>query len=312
MNGLGPKRPAVLKLCAVFFLSVALGTTASAQQQPSAGEEAKAPAAEPPCGVATGQKPTKVPRAADGHVCLSGMWGGGVGLPGGGEPNFAGRRNSWASFEEDNAIQRLLNDRQRPGADGKMPLPNFPQYLPQYWDVVNDNDYWGNWRDPRHRCMPEGLPRIGAPQQIVQVPDQNLIILRYRTGFTGRSEARIIPTDGRPHNPAMVLTESWYGDSVGHWEGDTLVIETVGLTEESWLSKSGFPHGPQMKVIERLSLPTPTTLRWEATVEDPDYFYEPWKMAPVTRNLNTTPGAVLGEDLPCWDFEPIVSHTRSG
>lgn len=314
MNNFSLKRSAVLCLSASMLISVAATGVALAQAAAPApvAPAPAAPAAAAPAAPAAA--PAAIPRAADGHVSLGGLWAGGVGLPSGSDANngFAARRNSWASFEEDNAILRLLNNRLPPGPDGKMPSGNFPQYLPQYWDVVNDNDYWGNWRDPRHKCMPEGLPRIGAPAQVIQIPEQNLVVLRYNTGFTGRTEARLIPTDGRPHNPAMVLTESWYGDSVGHWEGDTLVIESVGFTDQSWFSKSGYPHSNNMKVTEKLSRPTATTLRWEATVDDPEYLYEPWVLAPVTRNLNANPTGMLGEDLPCFDFEPITSHTRSG
>src|SRR6185503_8853266 len=142
-------------------------------------------------------------------------------------------------------------------------------------------DYEGNWEDPRHQCMPEGLPRIGAPAYILHVPEQNMIVFRYNTGFVGRTEARFIPTDGRPHNVAMVASESWYGYSVGHWEGDTLIIETIGFTNRSWLHKSGYIHGYDMQVVERITRPTFNQLRWEATVIDHEYLYEPWTMDPI-------------------------------
>jgi hypothetical protein len=245
-------------------------------------------------------RPCPGPRTADGHPLLEGLWVNGLGAPSGADSvTFAGRNNNWASFEEDNALRRLLD-------------PNKPQYLPQWWETVKDNDYNGNWLDPRHKCMPEGLPRIGAPSEILHFPERNLVLFRYNTGFDGRSEHRLIYTDGRQHNPLLVAAEGWYGSSVGHWEGDTLVIETIGFTDGSWLHKSGYIHGFNMKVTERITRPAFNQLRWQATVEDPEYLYEPWTMNPVVRTLNVRPGAVLGEDLPCWDFEVIISHTRSG
>ncbi len=276
-------RSAALKLSVAVLLSGVLGIAVQAQNLPA---------------------PTTVPRTADGKPDLSGMWGGGVGplaasQEGAQGPNFAGRNNSWAAFEEDNALRRLTAD-------------NLPVYLPKWWDTIKNNDYDGNWLDPRHRCMPEGLPRIGAPQYILLGSDQKTIVMGYNTGFTGRNEVRIFPIDGRPHNANLAKAETWYGDSVGHWEGDTLVVETIGFTDQSWLHKSGYAHGFNMKVTERITRPTPTTLRWEATVEDPDYLAQPWVMPPVVRNLNLDPTRVRGEDLPCWDFEPLVSHTRSG
>jgi hypothetical protein len=278
---------------------------AQAPAAPGAAPAAAAPAA--PAAPVT-------PRNADGKPNLGGLWAGGVGLPSGVvDGSLAGRGGNWNGVEEDNALLRLTNNR-RPAVNGVMPPPNFPQYRPEFWEVVKNNDYDGNWEDPRHQCMPEGLPRIGAPAYILHVPEQNMIVFRYNTGFVGRTEARFIPIDGRPHNVALVASESWYGDSVGHWEGDTLVIETIGFTNRSWLHKSGYPHGYDMKVTERITR-TGNQLRWEATVDDPEYLYEPWTMDPIVRNLNTNKDQVLGEDLPCYDFEQLdrnISHTRSG
>jgi hypothetical protein len=246
--------------------------------------------------------PPPAPRTADGHVDLDGLWAGGVGEPSGADNvTFAGRGGNFFGFEEDNGLNRLAD-------------MNKPVYLPQWWETVKNNDYMGNWEDPRHKCMPEGVPRIGAPSQIFHFPERNLVVLRYVTGFAGRNESRFIYTDNRPHNVAYVTAETWMGDAVAHWEGDTLVIETIGFTDASWLHKSGYIHGFNMKVTERITRPNLNQLRWEATVEDPDYLAEPWTMNPVVRTLNTNPNRILGEDLPCYDFEGlhITSHTRSG
>src|SRR4029079_11817081 len=79
-----------------------------------------------------------------------------------------------------------------------------------------------------------------------------LVLLFYNGGYT-RDLVRQIWTDGRQHNATVVAAETWYGDSVGHWEGDTLVIESVGFTDASWLHKNGYIHGFNMKVTERLA-----------------------------------------------------------
>ncbi len=274
---------AALIVSAAFFIGTLLTGAAQAQAP------AKAP-------------PPPAPRTAGGHPDLNGLFANGVGLPSGADAiTFAGRGGNFFGFEEDNGLNRLADK-------------NKPAYKPQYWETIKNNDYMGNWEDPRHQCMPEGLPRIGAPSEILHFPERNVVVLRYRTGFDGRSEARVVYTDGRPHNQAMVESESWYGDSVGHWEGDTLVIETIGFTDASWLHKSGYIHGFDMKVTERITRPDLNTLRWEATVEDPEYLEEPWTMNPVVRRLNPNPNTVIGEDLPCYDFEGqhITSHTRSG
>jgi hypothetical protein len=101
------------------------------------------------------------------------------------------------------------------------------------------------------------------------------------------------------------------GDATAKWEGDTLVIESTGFSDESWLHKNGWPHGFKMKVTERLTR-IGNDLIWEATVEDPEYLQQPWKMTPIVARLNTNANAILGESPPCIVREPYASHVRSG
>ncbi len=200
------------------------------------------PAAQPP-----------TPRAPDGKPDLTGIWipaarGGGASRYNeqGGETVFAARDSSFENFENDNALRRL-GDR------------NKPLYKPEHWAKVRENDANGNELDPEFKCRPYGVPRMGAPSQIVQTKDQ--VVLLYAGGFAGQNTFRVVPTDGRPHNQARVTQETWKGDPVGHWEGDTLVIETIGFTDESWLHKSGYFHGFKLRVVERFTR-TGNTLRW--------------------------------------------------
>jgi hypothetical protein len=245
--------------------------------------------------------PLAVLRTFDGHPDFSGLW-----VLGGTAPSGADSREVLGRGEVDNAEGRGLV---------RLADQNKPIYKPQFWEQIKDNDYNGDFEplDPSNWCMPQGLPRIGAPSAIVQIPDQKLIILRYQTTTNGgRSEARFVPTDGRPHNLANVTNETYYGDAVGHWEGDTLVIETVGFTDQTWLHKSGYVHGTSMKVTERLTR-AGNTFTWTATVEDPEYLQAPWLMTPVVRTLNTDPNGFLPEDLPCSTQNSlhIVSHERT-
>jgi hypothetical protein len=116
-----------------------------------------------------------------------------------------------------------------------------PLYKPEYWAQVRENDANGNELDPEFKCRLYGVPRLGAPAQIIRSKDQ--VVLLYAGGFAGQNTFRVVPTDGRPHNPERVKQETWKGDPVGHWEGDTLVIDAVGFTDESWLHKNGiFPR----------------------------------------------------------------------
>jgi hypothetical protein len=159
-------------------------------------------------------------------------------------------------------------------ADGglrRLTNDNVPIYKPEYWDQITENDYQGNWEDPVDSCIPLGVPRSGVPAQILKVEGQ----------------------------PAYI------------WDGDSLVIESIGFTDASWLHKNGWMHGFDMKVTEKLTR-IGDNLIWEATVEDPDYLQQPWKMTPAIAQVNKDPNGLLGEDPPCQVREPFSSHVRSG
>jgi hypothetical protein len=250
------------------------------------------------------------PRTADGRPDLSGLWVSatlGRFASGQEEIVFPGRGGSFFGYEADGSLWRQ--------AGGNTTIP---RYRPEHWDRIIDNEYRGNWEDPVSSCIPLGVPRMGAPAQIVNVAGQPAIILFYQAGATGyggsyqsADQVRWVWTDGRPHDPLQVAQESLNGDSVGRWEGDTLVIETIGFTDATWLHKNGYPHGFNMKVTERLTR-VGNVLRWEATVEDPEYLLEPWTLTPVARLLNPDPAARLPEGLPCVEREPYASPARSG
>jgi hypothetical protein len=188
---------------------------------------------------------------------------------------------------------------------------NKPLYQPQFWAQVRENDANGNELDPEFKCRLYGVPRLGAPSQIVQ--SKGLAVLLYAGGFAGQNTFRVVPTDGRLHNAARVVQETWKGDPVGHWEGNTLVIDTIGFTDESWLHKSGYFHSFKLHVIERLTRGG-NTLRWVATVDDPEVLMEPWTMNPITKELDPRPNAFVPEDLPCEerDSQHFKSKARSG
>ena len=158
--------------------------------------------------------PVETPRVLDGRPDLTGIWiappfgaiNGKYDQQGSGEIVIQGREGSLENFENDNALRRL-GDR------------NKPLYKPEYWAQVRENDANGNELDPEFKCRLYGVPRLGAPAQIVQTKDQ--VVLLYAGGFAGQNTFRVVPTDGRPHNPERVKQETWKGDPVGHWEGDS-------------------------------------------------------------------------------------------
>jgi len=266
-------------------------------------------------GAAHAQAPAQIspdtPRTPDGHPDLSGLWVS-AGVGGVSEEdliisNFRGRGGDFVGFEADGALRRTVQS-------------NVPVYKPEYWDLVAENDYLGNWEDPVSQCFSLGVPRIGGPHQIVNVAGQPAVILFNQAGFNGYNGSyqshdiwRWVWTDGRPHDPEYVASETYMGSRTGHWDGDTLVIESIGFTDETWLHKNGYIHGFDMKVTERLTRDG-DNLIWEATVEDPDYLMEPWVMTPMVRSVNASPEhrGYLPEALQCLEREPYGSPTRSG
>jgi hypothetical protein len=126
--------------------------------------------------------------------------------------------------------------------------------------------------DPESRCLPPGIPRMMAtpfPFQIFQLSDRVLFV------FEGGAHVwRAIYTDGRGHpkdpNP------SFLGDSIGRWDGDTLVVDAVGFNEATWLDQAGHPHTDALHVIERFTRVNEATLLYEVTIDDPSAYTKPW------------------------------------
>src|SRR5215471_13605486 len=236
-------------------------------------------------------------RATAQNTDLNGVWiaTAGVGRVDRGDPlasNLASRDASLVNFERDNALMRRAD-------------PNKPLYKPEFWAKVQEFDQNGNQSDPSYGCMPGGVPRMGPPAKIVQT-SKELVFLYVSPPAQGWGDQyRVIPTDGRAHTPLQELDGTWKGESIGHWEGDTLVIDTIGFTDASWLDIRGYFHGENMHVIERMRREG-NTLTWQATVEDPDVLIRPWTMNPRVLKLDPDPKATLAESLPCVEHD--LSH----
>jgi hypothetical protein len=122
-----------------------------------------------------------------------------------------------------------------------------------------------------HTCTPPGLPRIYLhpfPMQIVQTPGEVIVLFEYD------SIRHQIFTDGRPHDQA--LGPLWMGDSIGHWEGNTLVADTVNFNEKTWLDRIGHPHSDALHVVERMRRVDHDHLVDDITIEDPKAYTKPW------------------------------------
>jgi hypothetical protein len=151
-------------------------------------------------------------------------------------------------------------------------------------------------------CFPPGVPKIylqHMPFQIFQIPGQVIMLFEFDHLF------RIIYTDGRGHSTDMGPT--WMGDSIGKWEGDTLVVDTIGFNDKTWLDWLGHPHSDQLHLVERIRRVDHNTLRDDITFDDPKAYTKPWA------------GLAMFELKPDWRLEEMVcedaffwTHTARG
>jgi len=193
-----------------------------------------------------------------------------------GKPDLQGFYESKTS----GANQGLQRVGRRPGIivdppDGKLPL------LPWAADeTVNRNLPERGYDDPTAHCFPAGVPRsmyVPAAIQIIQTPEY-MVFLHERMSW------RVVPLDGRPHVPDTIRL--WQGDSVGRWEGDTLMIDTTNLNGKTWLNEAGEFVSYAQHVVERITPTGPDILRYQATVADPVAYARPWTIAfPIQREM---------------------------
>ena len=152
--------------------------------------------------------------------------------------------------------------------------------------------------DPEAKGYLPGVPRImymPFPFQILQTPGQMVMVFEYDRGV------RMIYTNGTPH-PRGPLNW-WMGDSRGRWEGDTLVVDVVYFTDQTWLDRAGNFHSDALHLVERFTPSGPDHINYEVTVEDPNVFTRPWVMRmvlyrrkePDVRVLEYDPGRLMDE-----------------
>ena len=243
--------------------------------------------------------------AADGSPDLSGYWrtprayqaGGAAGEPPKGDAFFVmGARNG--------RLQNLEND----SYISQKGLQNIPQYKPEYWPKVRSLDFNGNREDPTFNCLPAGIPRVGPPVRIVSLPNE--VILFHVSSNPAATFFRFIHV-GKKRSKAELTTDTWLGVPEARWEGDTLVIDSIGFNDQSWLGWGGYFHTSDMHVVERIRRDG-DTLRYSVLVEDPAVLTEPWIPDPVELALDRSPEANIPEVDPCVerDNADIVNHMR--
>ena len=216
----------------------------------------QSPASGAPVSSQPEAKAGPVPRLADGHPDLSGVWWSGSDI---GAAAGRGARGGGA----------------RGAARGDTPPPTFMSlYKP---DAAAKAKTLSDKDDPTLRCIPTAfgtlnvsLWDVGAVGQIIATPKMVVMLTETYHSY------RLIPTDGRPHRDDQ--PPAYRGDSVGRWVGDVFVVDTKNFTDNTWMSAEGrvSPHSDQLHIIERYRRVDANTLEIEARVEDPEVLTGPW------------------------------------
>jgi hypothetical protein len=214
---------------------------------------------------APGKSPGKstVPRTREGKPDLTGVWQGGSTIPGSWEDANAG--TGVGGTGRDPSAPVVVSSNDRPA--GRDAAPYQPWAAQKVLESFNKRGI----DDPAALCLPPGLPRLPMlglfPQQIVQTPTQVVILYEYMSVF------RVIPLNV-PH-PDDILP-SYMGNSVGHWEGDTLVVDVTGFNDKTWLSGTGTFHSDALHIIERYTRVNRDRIDYDVTIDDPKVLTKPW------------------------------------
>lgn len=247
------------------------------------------------------QAPT--PHGADGHPDLTGFWKpaggfGGAFSVGSVPPPQAGKNvlvdlppvTVVDAADVRNSNARLANVNSR---------PHYKSASDQA--KAHDNFVHADYLDPAYHCGPPGVARLGAPVEIIQGP--KAIYFLYAT----QNRYRVIPTDGRAHDPSLESTTN--GDSVGSWDGATLVVDTVNIDPTTWVDHDGSFHSKDLHVIERLTRKG-GSLTYQVHLEDP-IFAQPFDDPAQTLLVGSADQHVV-EDYPCEERSLVhmVNDTR--
>src|SRR6185295_9450798 len=226
---------------------------------------------------------TSFPRMSDGKPDLTGVWQGG-----------STQRGSWEAANggtgvggsgRDPAAPVVLSSNDRPA--GREGAPYQPWAAKKVLEAYNRRGI----DDPTALCLPAGIPRtimLGLfPQQIIQTPKQVVILYEYMNVF------RVIPLNAKHRDEDLI--PSYMGDSVAHWEGDTLVVDVIGFNDKTWLAGTGTFHTDALHITERYTPVDKDQINYEVTMEDPNVLTKPWVL---TSTLMLREGTRL-EEMVC-------------
>jgi hypothetical protein len=297
-----------VRYLALFVLAAAVGATPLAQGQPRDKIE-----------------PPSLPRTADGHPDLHGIWTN-ASLTPLERPRNLGDRAFLTEAEA--AALEAQAERSRATADDNLTRGDIGSYN-QFWfdsgtkvlptrqtslvvdppngrvpvrpeaEARRDENLKRSTDDPELMSVWDQCISRGAPGWVIPAGYNNAYqIIQTRDYVVVHAEmihdARIIPLDGRPAPPAAVRL--WEGDSRGRWEGDTLVVETTNFSDRNWIATSaasgrikGIPQSTALKIVERFTLVAPDRLDYQARIEDPAVFTQPWTLAfPLMKDIEYT------------------------
>jgi hypothetical protein len=166
-------------------------------------------------------------------------------------------------------------------------------YLPEAARRKQDNaEHWLE-RDPEIKCYLPGVPRatyMPYPFQIVQ--NAGAVFVAYEYAGTTRNIYM--------SNPGPPPVDSWMGQSVGRWDGDTLVVDASGFNDQSWFDRAGNFHSDALHVVERYTRTSPDVIAYQATIEDPKVFSRPWTIGmPLHRRIEKDAQLL---DFKCVEF----------
>jgi len=237
------------------------------------------------------------PRRPDGKPDMTGNWNGGGGGPPGGGNRRCGPTQVGCTGPGDNFI--VDYEWISPSRYG----PSRPVYKPEFWDKVQNLDQWTNKYDPVMTCQPLGLPRQGTPSRIIQTTKDIIFFYRQYADYGGgNTEFRDIPTDGRQRDATKAREATYFGYSIGKWEGDLLVIDSSSFVDTTWLGRGGLFHSANMRIIEKLTR-VGNEIRYDMTIEDPDVFVEPWVMPTRILRSGGADPTLVPERAYCEVFE---------
>ena len=215
-----------------------------------------------------------------------------------GRPDFGGNGAWYPGFSGNIAEPQWKGVH---SADKHVDVP----FLPGALQLFNERVETLAKDDPEAQCLPVGVPRYmfdPYPFQMIQTADRVIFI------FEGDNYPwRIVRTDAGAAHPKN-LKPTWMGDAVGHYEGDTLVVDVAGFNGKAWLDQAGHPQTTQEHLVERYTRTDSLTLKYEVTIDDPGAYSKPWT---TSNTIRWRPKLELMEYV-CQENEKSSAHMRDG